>query len=67
MSGRKFTVVVDCDNSAFDGDDAMAELARILRSLGDSLESYSLTKDQRFPLRDANGNRVGYALLSEED
>ena len=50
-----FRLTIDTDNAAF-ADDPGAELARILRDAADALE---YTGEPVWPLRDANGNRVG--------
>ncbi len=62
---KKFTVELNAGNSAF-GDDPEtrgAEIARILRTLADSVEvgDWNL-----FKLLDINGNTVGEAQLKEE-
>lgn len=54
----RFVLKLSCDNSAFETDPT-AEVARILRALADRLEGAS--PDEDYPLRDANGNRVGQA------
>jgi len=72
----RFWVSVDCSNAAFE--DA-GELPRILRGLADRLEGdagileregfseeyANPVRPQRIPLRDINGNRVGFANIGE--
>jgi len=55
----KYMLKIEMDNAAFE-DDRGAELARILRALADSVETYAF--DQRavdFPVMDINGNMCG--------
>lgn len=51
----QFTVTIDTDNAAFDGDDCGAELARILREIAQKVED-GADEGNAF---DINGNRVG--------
>jgi hypothetical protein len=57
---RQFVMVLDCDNAAFDND-AGAEIARVLRSVADTVSGMMLVEDidHPRPIRDANGNHVG--------
>ena len=57
-----FRIKLTTDNEAF-SDDPTREVARILRALADRLEGAS--PDEDYPLRDANGNKVGYAMFKE--
>ena len=52
----RFTCKIDMDNAAFDGGEAPAELATILRDLAYKLERRSETNGN---LSDCNGNTVG--------
>jgi hypothetical protein len=62
-----FKLEIECDNDAFcaDGlpDESVrgAEIARILRDLADKMEDGCLSAS----LRDANGNRAGFAEINE--
>lgn len=63
-----FRVEIETDNAAFDEDDGVHEVARILRKLACDVESGGPTWfGGETTLRDANGNRVGFATFSEED
>ena len=54
------------ENAAFD-DDPTAELARILREASDTLKfKAEPERGYSFPLRDANGNRVGFMKRERE-
>jgi len=66
----KFQIEISTDNSAFLDDeetfDPAPELARILSGLAERVERGELRwPDQPIRLSDFNGNRVGYAVLSE--
>jgi hypothetical protein len=60
-------VVIETGNAAFSDDAVGPEIARILRGLADSIANKSREKlsSRFFPLRDANGNKVGEAEFSE--
>ena len=49
---------IKTDNQAFDQEGQ--EVARILRSLADRLENLDKLQECQLPLRDLNGNTVGY-------
>lgn len=51
---QKFTLIIDCDNAAFE-DDALAETARIVKRVWVELQDGR----QSGACRDINGNRVG--------
>jgi hypothetical protein len=58
----KVEITIEMDNAAFDGADAGAELARILRKFADTLQDVSrkdLPKFAGLRARDVNGNTVG--------
>ena len=57
-----FTVRIDCDNSAFEGDQLTQEIARILRGIVNQVATYPVGQSQT--LRDVNGNDVGRAKIS---
>ena len=62
--GSSFTLIVmlklkiDTDNLAFDQEGQ--EVARILRDLAEKLEHLAELQESQLPLRDLNGNTVGY-------
>lgn len=62
----KYVLEIDCDNDAF-GDDAAAEVARILKEESNRLRDVYIKPHHELgdwavkPLRDVNGNRVGKA------
>lgn len=58
----KFEVHIGTENAAFEGGPG-PELARILRALADRVEDSPLGMTMR--LHDANGNRVGFAALTD--
>ena len=49
---------IKTDNQAFDQEGQ--EVARILRGLADKLEHLDKLQESQLPLRDLNGNTVGY-------
>ena len=60
----RFTMTIDCDNSAFD--DEGHELARIIRELADSIEyPGNGMQESKDSLSDINGNKVGRWELAE--
>lgn len=62
-----FTVEIDCDNAAFQDEDAREyEIGRILRDLAGTIEAGPrLDKEIGGPLRDENGNTVGSWSMDE--
>jgi hypothetical protein len=58
MNSLDVKIEINCDNAAF-GDFPEQEVARILRELATNLENDGITKDGKFKLFDANGNRTG--------
>ena len=50
---------INSDNQAFDQAEGQ-EVARILRALADRLENLDKLQECQLPLRDLNGNTVGY-------
>lgn len=64
----KFEVALSTNNAAFADDDLGYELARILRELADRIEDGGIAgAGSVIRLRDINGNRVGFAALSDDD
>lgn len=65
----KFTAEIRMDNASFD-DDATGELGRIIMSdIADLLASTPIKHtliDRQLPLRDANGNYVGYFHINSD-
>lgn len=59
-----FEITIDTDNAAFD-EDPTIEVARILRSIAADITTYgeAAFDDGIIRLRDANGNRIGFAVL----
>lgn len=55
---------IKTDNQAFDQEGQ--EVARILRDLADKLEHLDKLQESQLPLRDLNGNTVGYYTSSTE-
>jgi len=53
-----FKIRIKTDNQAFDQEGQ--EVARILRDLADKLEHLDKLQESQLPLRDLNGNTVGY-------
>ena len=51
-------VKINTENQAFDQEGQ--EVARILRGLADRLENLDKLQECQLPLRDVNGNTVGY-------
>ena len=50
---------INSDNQAFDQAEGQ-EVARILRGLADRLENLDKLQECQLPLRDLNGNTIGY-------
>lgn len=61
-----FNVRISTDNVAFEEDNLGLEIARILRGVADEIESGVIATGETIRLRDSNGNRVGFATLSED-
>jgi hypothetical protein len=60
----KLKIEITMDNAAFE-DAAGLESARILHKLADRIEGFPfLTEGNDQPLRDANGNEVGFATVT---
>lgn len=61
---HELDIKIELGNSAFDGGNAGPECARILRKLADRLENghFSTFDYCAGPLKDYNGNNVGYAV-----
>jgi hypothetical protein len=57
----KFTLTIDCDNSAF-GDDPVPEVGSLLRQAADKVAMTSGVGT----LRDSNGNTVGRFHFTED-
>ena len=53
-----FKIKLDTDNQAFHQEGQ--EVARILRGLADQVEHLDKLQESQLPLRDVNGNTVGY-------
>ena len=51
-------IKINTENQAFDQEGQ--EVARILRGLADRLENLGKLQECQLPLRDINGNNVGY-------
>lgn len=59
-----FILSIDCDNDAFCNGNIHNEVRRILIDTADRVQELAFTAD-RMPLRDCNGNSVGYARFGE--
>lgn len=64
---RTFSVSIECNNAAFEGDACGPELARILRALADTMEGAGDCRASYSYSRDANGNSVGTAEMTQEE
>jgi len=63
---KKLLIDINLENAAFEGDDAGAEIASILRDLADKLENATITEnDLLAALYDVNGNCVGACETKE--
>lgn len=60
---KTFSLVFQCDNAAFEGDDMRVEIVRILRSVAGKVEEFG-PPDLYYPVRDVNGNTVGRCELA---
>lgn len=56
----EFILRVNMDGAAFADADGRAELARILRSVADGIETDYRCIGESFKVRDANGNTAGF-------
>lgn len=62
----RFELHIGVDNAAFEDEGREDEIARILHELAASLATETrLVPDQPIRLRDFNGNRVGFAVLTD--
>jgi hypothetical protein len=62
----EFKLSMLCNNAAFEGQE-VREIARILRSIADRIETYGVLSEF-CPIRDHNGNAVGhYGAIEEEE
>jgi len=61
----RFELHIGTEGAAFEGEGRDAEIARILKKLARRLEQDELTAEEPLRLFDANGNRVGFAVLTE--
>lgn len=57
---RRFKVVIECENDAFQGDFLGVEAGRILQQLGDATVESALRPGDEGRLLDVNGNTVGW-------
>jgi hypothetical protein len=57
----KLTIIIDCDNAAFDDGNRGREAARILRVYADMIEDRAGLPRGPISLQDFNGNKVGEA------
>ncbi len=55
----KFKIEIECNNAAF-GDLPGFEVARLLRGVADEVDERDILPGETGPLRDYNGNRVGF-------
>lgn len=63
----RYFLEVKMDNAAF-GDETAEELKRILREATSRVDLFSFThKQSRYPLKDVNGNTVGYHGYENEE
>jgi len=61
---EEFLLRINTENDAFRGENLRPELARILRDLANTIDGgFSLEG----PIRDANGNKVGYWIQDERE
>ncbi len=62
----EFTLTINTDNAAFEGDNAATEIARVLNYLANQLE-IGRGIISPMPLFDTNGNRVGQVFWDRAD
>jgi hypothetical protein len=62
----KFTLEINCDNAAFEGDSIGYEISRILRKLVAKFEFARLEAADEGVVMDTNGNKVGFWELFKE-
>lgn len=64
----KLLLTIDSmDNDAFEVDGVTVEVARILHNAARTIdENYQFAPGYSFPLRDMNGNKVGYLSILED-
>lgn len=64
----QFTVRIDLDNAAFEGDNCVPEIAYTLREIANSLDMGEYYNGHSYTIRDINGNDVGrYKLQRDTD
>ena len=62
----KFTLTFDMDNDAFMEGNANREVARILRKVAQDMDRYPADlSNEKFAVRDLNGNKVGTYEVTE--
>ena len=59
----KISITIKLDNAAFDETGGAAELTRILQELSVRIANSRSGPGDRVPLRDLNGNTVGYCHM----
>lgn len=60
---RQFKLGLECTNAAFDDENELREIARILRIAADRVERGELASGMHRNLHDQNGNPVGTFVL----
>lgn len=61
MAKKRFKVMIECENAAFDDDSIQYEIARILReTAGEISAGEDRVPNLRRDILDTNGNLVGY-------
>lgn len=67
MKVTEFTLTIDNFDNAAMADDRSAEVARMLRSVADSIEQDGVPHQDGSRLMDSNGNQVGEVSVDWED
>lgn len=63
----KLKIEINMDGAAFDGWQAGSEVARVLENFASGMAGRDLNREaDLFTLRDANGNTVGVAMVTED-
>ena len=63
----KFHLEIECNNEAFQNDRLDPEIMKLLRLVAERIELEGTFAQQRFRIRDGNGNTCGFFLLDAED
>jgi hypothetical protein len=64
---RQITITIDTGNAAFDGGNAGAEVARILRKTAERIAAAGIKRCDGIAVLDINGNTVGRVTVADDN